>query len=69
MTSNRKIPGVTTRAEDPYPEQRGGDEPEPVEVVPWRLDELQRLMGRSDFSEAHSIAALYMERERLGNDR
>ena len=56
-------------AEDLYPQRRRGDEPEPVEVVPWRLDELPGLMGRSDFSEARSIAALYMVRERLSNDR
>lgn len=56
-------------AEDLYPERRQGDEPEPVEVVPWRFDELPGLMDRSDFSEARSIAALYMVRERLSNER
>lgn len=56
-------------AEDLYPQRRAGDEPEPLEVVPWRLDDLPNLMARSDFSEARSIAALYMARERLSNER
>jgi ADP-ribose diphosphatase len=56
-------------AEDLYPQRRDGDEPEPVEVVPWVLNDFERLLTRDDFSEARSIAALYMVRERLKNDR
>lgn len=52
-------------AEDLYPERREGDEPEPIEVVPMKLADLERWVMRDDFSEARSIAALFMVRERL----
>lgn len=52
-------------ARDLYPAQREGDEPEPLEVVPWSLDELPALIARDDMSEARSIAALYLAREQL----
>lgn len=52
-------------AEDLYPQRRQGDEPEELEVVPWRLSELERLLAREDFTEARSIAALFMVRERM----
>lgn len=55
-------------AEDLYPQRRDGDEPEPIEVVPWRMDALADLLLREDFSEARSIAALFMVRERMAND-
>ncbi len=54
-------------ARDLYPEQRDGDEPEALEVVPWRLSELDTLLARNDFTEARSIAALFMTREYLSN--
>ena len=47
-------------AQDLYPEWREGDEPEPLEVVPWALDQLDELMARSDFREARSICGLYL---------
>lgn len=52
-------------AQDLYPERRTGDEPEPIEVVPWRLDDLAGLLRRDECTEARSIAALYMAREHL----
>ncbi|MGF1545852.1 MAG: ADP compounds hydrolase NudE [Thiotrichales bacterium] len=52
-------------AEDLYPERAQGDEPEPLEVVPWPLDQLLELSLREDCSEARSIAALYMVRDYL----
>ena len=52
-------------AEDLYPERLPGDEPEELEVVPWRLDALHELMLREDFSEGRSIAALFIVRELL----
>ncbi|HKK13481.1 MAG TPA: ADP compounds hydrolase NudE [Gammaproteobacteria bacterium] len=55
-------------AQDLYPERRPGDEPEPIEVVPWRLDELEALLRRTDCTEARSIAALFLVREILRND-
>ena len=59
-------------ARDLFPEREKGDEPEPLEVVPWALDDLQSLLEREDFSEARSIAALFLVRAFLaresGND-
>lgn len=47
-------------AEDLHPDKLAGDEPEPIEVIEWRLDELDTLIAREDFVEARSIAALYL---------
>lgn len=47
-------------ARDLYPSRLPGDEPEPIEVVPWRLDEVDALLARDDFDEARSIAALFL---------
>jgi len=52
-------------AEDLYPERLQGDEPEEMEVVPWRLDALHELMLREDCSEGRSLAALFIAREYL----
>jgi hypothetical protein len=52
-------------ARDLYPERLPGDEPEELEVVPWRLDALHELILREDFSEGRSIAALFLAREHL----
>ncbi|HEY0635217.1 MAG TPA: ADP compounds hydrolase NudE [Gammaproteobacteria bacterium] len=52
-------------AEQLYPERSEGDEPEEIEVVPWPLEEVEELLSRDDFTEARSIAALFMIRERL----
>ena len=52
-------------AEDLYPERLEGDEPEELEVVPWRLDEPATLVQREDCTEGRSIAALFMTRELL----
>ncbi|HQW65090.1 MAG: ADP compounds hydrolase NudE [Xanthomonadales bacterium] len=52
-------------AQDLYPERLMGDEPEELEVVPWRLDELHTLVQRDDCTEGRSIAALFMTRELL----
>jgi len=52
-------------ARELYPERLPGDEPEPPEVVPWRMDKLHELILREDFSEGRSIAALFIAREWL----
>ncbi|MEI2456521.1 ADP compounds hydrolase NudE [Lysobacter firmicutimachus] len=52
-------------ARDLYPERLPGDEPEELEVVPWKLDDLHELILREDFSEGRSIAALFIAREWL----
>lgn len=50
---------------DLYVEKIDGDEPEELEVIPWRLSKLNELIERDDFSEARSVAALFMVRELL----
>jgi ADP-ribose diphosphatase len=52
-------------ATDLYPQQRVGDEPESIEVVPWPLHCVNELWHESDCTEARSIAALFMVREHL----
>ncbi|UCE89717.1 MAG: ADP compounds hydrolase NudE [Pseudomonadota bacterium] len=54
-------------AQDLYPERRSGDEPEEIEVVPWRLDDIPSLLARDDANEARSIAALFLVREMLAD--
>lgn len=51
-----------------YPQRLPGDEPEPPEVVPWKLSELDQLMLREDCSEGRSLAALFIVREWLRGD-
>lgn len=52
-------------AQELYPERLVGDEPEELEVVPWKLSELHTLIARDDVTEGRSIAALFMAREYL----
>jgi ADP-ribose diphosphatase len=52
-------------AQDLYPERLEGDEPEELEVVPWKLTDLHTLIARDDVTEGRSIAALFMAREYL----
>lgn len=52
---------------DLYEESLPGDEPEPLQQVTWRWDNLSELLLREDFSEARSVAALYMAQEQLIN--
>ncbi len=47
-------------AQDLYPEKLVGDEPEPLEVIPWKLSDISGLLATQECSEARSIAALYM---------
>jgi len=50
-------------ATDLYPERLAGDEPEQLEVIPWRLDNLHELVLREDCSEGRSLAALLVIKE------
>lgn len=52
-------------ARDLYPERLSGDEPEPIEVVPYPFKDLVSLVARPDFCEGRSIAALFLAREWL----
>ena len=56
-------------AQDLYPERHEGDEPEAIEVVPWRLDRLSDLCAHEECTEARSIAALFLAREQLAGKR
>jgi ADP-ribose diphosphatase len=48
-----------------YASKLDGDEPEEIEVVTWRWQHLHELLARKDFTEARSVAALFMAREYL----
>ncbi|MDF1655745.1 MAG: ADP compounds hydrolase NudE [Coxiellaceae bacterium] len=47
-------------ARDLYEKRLPGDEPEPIEVVPWKIKDIDQLLQRDDFNEARSVAALLM---------
>ena len=47
-------------AADLYPERMLGDEPEELEVVPWRWDQIDELIMHPDFIEARSLAVLLL---------
>lgn len=59
---------------DLYPEQLVGDEPEPLEIVPWKLSDADALLAQPDFTEARSVAALlllqrWLRHEPTGTDQ
>jgi len=56
-------------ARDLHPKRLAGDEPEPIEVIPWRLDNFNALLRRDDFTDARSIAALFLIRELLADEQ
>ncbi|MGD7034347.1 ADP compounds hydrolase NudE [Methylotuvimicrobium buryatense] len=47
-------------AKDLYEEKLQGDEPEELEVVPWKIDDIGGLIATGECTEARSIAALFM---------
>lgn len=52
-------------AEDLYPHEAEGDEPEPLEVVPVPINRLLELGLGDECTEARSIAALYLAKDYL----
>lgn len=57
-------------AQDLYPEQLVGDEPEPLEIIRWPLSQAEELLTHLDFCEARSVTALlltlnYMKQHQL----
>ncbi|WP_394204325.1 ADP compounds hydrolase NudE [Shewanella waksmanii] len=52
-------------AEDLYESHLEGDEPEPIEMVPWPLEKWRDLLLQSDFSESRSVSALFLAQEHL----
>jgi len=49
-------------AEDLSERREPGDEPEEIEVVPWKIENIDALLERDDFAEGRSVAALYLLR-------
>lgn len=52
-------------ATDLYPSKLEGDEPEPLEIVPWPIENYLELLAQPDFNEARSVAALMLVRDKL----
>lgn len=48
-----------------YPQSLPGDEPEPLELVKWRWQDFDELLLQADFTEARSIAALFLAKKYL----
>lgn len=55
-------------ARDLFAASLPGDEPEPLEVVHGSLSRLDELIAREDLTEARTIAALYMIRDRMDRE-
>ena len=47
-------------AKDLQPSVLPGDEPEPIEVIEWHLDDITSLLEHPEFYEARSVAALLL---------
>jgi ADP-ribose diphosphatase len=56
-------------ARDLYPQRLPGDEPEALELMPWKLADIGELILREEFSEGRSVAALFIAREWLQQQR
>jgi len=75
LTELSLAPGYMTHithivlARDLYPEKLEGDEPEELEVVPWRISDLTSLTARADCTEGRTIAALYIARDYLRKEK
>ena len=50
-----------------YPQKLEGDEPEPLDIVPWSVHNIDELLAREDFTEARSVAALFLARKYFKN--
>jgi len=54
-------------AQQLYEKRLPGDEPELIEVIPWRINNLNTLLFNKECTEGRSIAALYYVRDFLNN--
>ncbi|KGQ70362.1 ADP-ribose diphosphatase [Chelonobacter oris] len=52
-------------AEELSPSRLQGDEPEPLEIVRYPIQQLERLLQQDDFCEARNLTALYLLRDHL----
>ena len=50
-------------AQNLYAEKLPGDEPKELEVIPWKLNNINALFATGECTEARSIAALFMTLE------
>ncbi|HFD11955.1 MAG TPA: ADP compounds hydrolase NudE [Crenotrichaceae bacterium] len=53
---------------DLYEQRLQGDEPEQLEVVPWKITDIQSLVRSGECTEARTIAALYLTLELVNKD-
>ena len=56
-------------AQDLYPEKLEGDEPEPLTVHPFPIDDIAAITEIEHMTEARTIAALYLARDWLRGNR
>ncbi|KFF48277.1 ADP-ribose diphosphatase [Gammaproteobacteria bacterium MFB021] len=56
-------------ASDLYPKRLAGDEPEPLTVEAFPIEDIASLLAREDFHEARAIAALFIARDKLRSER
>ncbi|MCT8553617.1 ADP compounds hydrolase NudE [Glaesserella parasuis] len=52
-------------AQDLYPSQLEGDEPEPLEIIYYPLNKIDELLADPNFAEARNLSALFLLREYL----
>ena len=48
-----------------FPERLEGDEPEPLEVVQWPIEQYMQLLQEPSFSESRSVAGLFLAQQWL----
>ncbi len=56
-------------ARDLYPNQLEGDEPEPIDVLTWKLAEIEALALHPEFTEGRAMGALLLARAWLAAER
>src|SRR3990167_146566 len=47
-------------AKNLYPQKLEGDEPEPIEVIPWKINNIDALLAHPEFHESRSVAAVLL---------
>ncbi|WP_373777427.1 ADP compounds hydrolase NudE [Glaesserella sp.] len=52
-------------AQDLYPSQLEGDEPEPLEIVYYPLDKIDELLSDPNFAESRNLSALFLLKNHL----
>jgi ADP-ribose diphosphatase len=55
-------------AHDLYVEKLPGDEPEPLTVVKWSINDYNQLLAQTNFVSAMTVAALLLTKEKLHRD-